>query len=64
MPRFERGVSRIRMIWAGNVAHMGESRVVIGVLVGKPERSRTLGRLRRRWEDTIKMDIQEVGCEA
>jgi len=52
------------MIWAGNVAHMGESRVVIGVLVGKPERSRTLGRLRRRWEDTIKMDIQEVGCEA
>ena len=31
------------------------------VLVGKPEGKRPLGRLRRRWEDNIKMDIQEVG---
>jgi len=30
--------------------------------VGKPEGKRPLGRLRRRWEDNIKMDIQEVGC--
>ena len=32
------------------------------VLMGKPERKRPLGRPRRRWEDNIKMDLQEVGC--
>jgi len=32
------------------------------VLVGKPERKRPLGRPSRRWEDNIKMDLQEVGC--
>jgi len=32
------------------------------VLVGKPEEKRPLGRPRRRWEDNIKMDLQEVGC--
>ena len=32
------------------------------VLVRKPEGKRTLGRPRRRWEDNIKMDLQEVGC--
>jgi len=33
------------------------------VLFGKPEGKRPLGRPRRRWEDSIKMDLQEVGCE-
>ena len=33
------------------------------MLVGKPEGKRPLGRPRRRWEDNIKMDFQEVGCE-
>jgi len=43
---------------------MGERRVVHRVLVGKPEGKRPLGRPRRRWEDNIKMDLQEVegGC--
>jgi len=50
------------MKWAGHVARMGEGRGVYGVLVGKPERKRPLGRRRRRWEDNIKMDLQEVGC--
>jgi len=40
---------------------MGERRGVYRVLVGKPERKRPLGRPRRRWEDTIKMALQEVG---
>jgi len=31
-------------------------------LLGKPEGKRPLGRPRRRWEDSIKMDFQEVGC--
>jgi len=41
---------------------MGEMRGVYKVLVGKPEGKRPLGRPRRRWEDNIKMDLQEVGC--
>ena len=51
--------------WAGHVARMGEGRGVHRVLVGKPEGKRPLGRPRRRWEDNIKMDLQEVGggCE-
>ena len=49
------------MRWAGHVARMGEDRVVHRVLVGKPEGKRPLGRLRRTWEDNIKMDLQEVG---
>jgi hypothetical protein len=40
---------------------MGEERGVHRVLVGKHEGKRPLGRPRRRWEDNIKMDIQEVG---
>ena len=50
------------MRWAGHVARMGERRVVYRVLVGKPEGKRSLGRTRRRWNDNIKMDLQEVGC--
>ena len=41
------------------VARMGERRGVYRVLVGKPEGNRPLGRPRRRWEDNIKMDLQE-----
>jgi hypothetical protein len=41
---------------------MGEKRDVYTVLVGKPEGKRPLGRPRYRWEDNIKMDIQEVEC--
>ena len=47
--------------WAGHVAPMGEDRGVHRVLMGKPEGKRPLGRPRRRWEDNIKMDLQEVG---
>jgi hypothetical protein len=43
------------------VARMGEGRGVHRVLVGKPEGKRPLVRPRRRWEDNIKTDIQEVG---
>ena len=51
-----------RMRWAGHVAHMGERRGIYKVLMGKSEGKRPLGRPRRRWEDNIKMDLQEVGC--
>ena len=52
---------RMGMRWAGHVARMGEDRGVHRVLVGKPEGKRPLGRPRRRWEDNIKLDLQEVG---
>ena len=51
-----------RIRWAGNVARMGEKRGVYTVLVGKPEGKKPLGRASHRWEDNIKMDLQEVGC--
>ena len=41
---------------------MGERRGVYRILVGKSEGKRPLGRLRRRWEDNIETDPQEVGC--
>ena len=50
-----------RMSWAVHVARMEERRGVHKVLVGKPEGKRPLGRPRRRWEDNIKMDLQEMG---
>jgi hypothetical protein len=62
------GVIRViksrRMRWAGHVARMGEARVAYRILVGRPDGRRPLGRPRRRWEDNIKMDLQEVGCGA
>ena len=51
------------MRWAGHVACTGEKRGVYRVLVGKSEGKRPLGSPRRRWEDNIKMDLQEMGCE-
>ena len=50
------------MGWVGHVARMWERRVSYRVLLGKPEGKRALERPRRRWEDNIKMDLQEVGC--
>ena len=50
-----------RIKWEGHVARMGERRGVHRILMGKSERRRPLGRLRRRWEDNIKMDLQGSG---
>ena len=61
LPNIVRVVKSRRMRWAGHVARMGEGEGVYRVLVGKPEGKRLLGRPRRRWEDNIKMDLQEVG---
>ena len=61
LPNTVRVVKSRRMRWAGHVSRMGEDRVMQRVLVGKPEGKRPLGRPRRRWEDNIKMDLQEVG---
>ena len=61
LPIIVRVVKSRRMRWAGHVARMGEGRNLQRVLVGKPEGKRPLGRPRRRWEDNIKLDLQEVG---
>jgi len=61
LPNIVRVVKSRRMRWAGHVARMGEDRVVQRLLVGKPEGKRTLGRPRCKWEDNIKIDLQEVG---
>jgi hypothetical protein len=44
-----------------HVARMGEGRNVYRVLVGKPEGKRPDERPRRRWEDVIKMNLNEIG---
>ena len=56
-----RVVKSRRLRWAGYVSHMGAGRGVHRVLVGKPKGKKPMGRPKRRWEDNIKMDIQEVG---
>jgi transcription termination factor 2 len=62
LPNIVRVVKSRRMRWVGHVARMGEERGVHRVVVvGKPEGKRQLGRPIRRWEDNIKMDVQEVG---
>jgi hypothetical protein len=57
-------VIKSRIMWAGHVARMGEGRGAYRVLVGRPQGKRPLGRPRYRWEDNIKMDLQEVGWGA
>jgi hypothetical protein len=51
------------MMWAGHVARVEEGRGFYRVLVGRSKGKRPLGRLRRRWEDNIKMDLGEIGID-
>jgi len=61
-PNIVRVIKSRRMRWAEHVARMGEGRGVYRVLMELLEGKRPLERPRRRWEDNIKMDLQEVGC--
>jgi hypothetical protein len=61
-PNIVRVIKSRRMRRVGHVAYMGERRGIYRVLVVKPEIKRSLGRPRHRWEDNIKMDLQEVQC--
>ena len=58
-----RVIKSIRLMWAGHVARIEESRGVFKILIGNPTWKRSLGRLRHRWEDNtrIKMDVKEIG---
>jgi hypothetical protein len=61
LPNIVRVVKSRRMRWVGHVARIVEEREVHRVSVGKPKGKRPLGRPRHRWDDNIKMDLQEVG---
>ena len=52
-------VIRLRIMWVGHVAHVGE-RSTYRVLVGKLGGKRPLGIPKHRWEDNVKMNIKEV----
>jgi len=61
-PNIVRMMKSRKIRWAGNVTRMEEKRGVYRILVGKPEGKRPLGRPRRKWEDNITMDLEEVVC--
>jgi len=61
-PNIVRVIKSRGMRWAGHVARIGEKRDLYRVLVGNAEGKKPLGRPRHRWEDNIKMNLQEVGC--
>ena len=62
-PNIIRDLKSRRLRWAGHVARMEQFKYAYRVLVEKPENKRPLGRPRRTWEDNIKMDLREVGCD-
>ena len=53
-----------RLKWAGHVARMEEGRSAFKILTGKPIGKRPLGRPRGRWDDNIRMDLEEIGINA
>ena len=63
LPNTIRNLKSRRLRWAGYIVRMEQSRNAYRVLVRKPEGKRPLGRPRHRWEDNIKMDLREVGCD-
>ena len=60
-PSTVRVIKSRRMRWTGHVARVRKRRGIYRVLVGKPKGKRPLGRHRHRWEDNIKVNLQEVG---
>ena len=63
-PNIIRVIQSIRLRWAGHVARMEEARGTFKILTGKPTGKIPLGRPRRRWEDNIIMDLEEMGINA
>ena len=58
-------IARVRRLrWAGHVARMEESRSNFKILTGNTTGKRLLGKPRRRWEDNIRMDLEEIGINA
>ena len=53
-----------RLRWAGHVARIEEGRIAFKIVTGKPTGRRPLGRPRRRWEDNIRIDLEEISINA
>ena len=64
LPNIVRVIKSRRLRWAGHLARMEEGRSAFTILTGKPTGKRPLGRPRRRWEDNIIMDLEEIGVNA
>ena len=62
-PNIIRSLKLRRVRWSGNVAGMEQSRNTYRILVVKPGGKSPLGRPMRRWEDNIRIDLREVGCD-
>ena len=63
-PKIRRNSKSRRLRWAGHVTRTELSRNAYRDFVGRPQGKTSLGRPRRRWEDTIKIDLREVGWDA
>ena len=63
-PNIVRVIKYRRFKWAGRVARMEEDRSAFEMLIGTPTGKRNLERPRRRWEDNIRMDLEEIGINA
>ena len=63
-PNIVRVIKSRRLRWTGHEARMEESRSAFKILTGKPTGKRPLGRPRRRWENNIRMDLEERGVNA
>ena len=60
-PNIVRVIKSRRLRWADHVARMEEGTSAFNILTGKPTGKRPLGRPRRRLEDNIRMDLEEIG---
>ena len=63
-PNIVRVIKSSGLRWAGNVVRKGEYRTAFKILTGKPTGKRPLGRPRCRWEDSIRIDLEEIGINA
>ena len=63
LPNIIRNLKSRRLRGTRHIAHMEQSRNADRVLVGEPEGKRPLGRPKRTWDDNIRMDLREVGCD-
>jgi hypothetical protein len=63
-PTTDRLIKSRRLSWTGHVARMEEGMSAFKILTGKPYVKRPLGRPRRRWEDNIIMDVEEISINA
>ena len=63
-PNIVRVIKYRRLRWAGHVARMEEGRSAFNILTGIPTETRPSGRPRCRWEDNIRMDLEEIGINA